>query len=80
MEALGHDLWHVCCGHDLVCILSIGLRRVLANYHEKEVAPEALERLLRVAYEPGHFKATNLCREIESWQQANQPYCVLDIA
>jgi Protein of unknown function (DUF4435) len=26
-----HDLWHVCCGHDLVCILSAALRKTIGT-------------------------------------------------
>lgn len=74
-----HDRWHVCCGHDLLCILSIGLRRVLGNYNAKEVDPEVLERELRLAYESSYFVKTDLYKSIEAWELANQPFNVLGL-
>jgi hypothetical protein len=46
-----HDPWHVCCGHDLVGILSEGLRSILGSCSPNEVKLEDLEKNLRLTYE-----------------------------
>jgi len=81
LEKLHGDIWHICCGHDLVSILSIGLRRVLGNYNAKDVDPEILERELRLAYESIYFKETELFRKIQLWESNNTPFriCSQDI-
>ena len=72
-----HDPWHVCCGHDLVEILSIGLRRVFGTQGEADVKPARLERSLRLAYERAHFMATRLFSAIRAWEVAHPAYFVL---
>ncbi len=39
----GHDLWQVCCGHDLICILSLGLCKAIGFCNTKEVESENIE-------------------------------------
>ena len=72
-----HDAWHVCCGHDLVELLSIGLRRVLGKNNESDVRRERLEQQLRLAYEEGYFLRTRLYASIQAWEQRNPPFKVL---
>ncbi len=71
-----HDLWQVCCGHDLVEILSVGLRKTLCSNDTKQVEPEIISRALRLAYEFVHFCATQLYAAIQGWEQLNQPFQV----
>ncbi len=71
------DLWQICCGHDLICILSIGLRRFLGNYDVKEVDPETIERELRLAYESKYFEETTLYESIVKWEKINSPFKIL---
>jgi hypothetical protein len=73
----GHDPWDVCCGHDLVGILSHGLGKALGSRPATEVKPKALERALRLGYEYTYFAQTRLYSSIRSWESANQPYKVL---
>jgi hypothetical protein len=75
-----HDAWHVCCGHDLVELLSIGLRRVLGKNNEGDVRVERLEQLLRLAYEEGYFSRTTLFVSIQAWERRNPPFKVLPVA
>jgi len=77
LQAKSYDLWHICCGHDLICILSIGLRRVLASHNTREVAPEILERELRLAYESSYFSQTDLYQAIRAWEVSNPPFQIL---
>ncbi len=74
---MGHDLWHLCCGHDLVEILSIGLCRVLGKNNKSDVKPEKLETSLRLGYELAYFADTTLFQLICRWQEENAPYVVL---
>jgi hypothetical protein len=70
-----HDLWHVCCGHDLICILSFGLRKAIGS--TKTIDPELLESCLRLAYEPTYFFKTRLYAAIQKWEKANMPFIIL---
>ncbi len=72
-----HDPWQICCGHDLVEILSFGLRRVLGSNNAADVEPNSLERSLRLAYEEIYFRQTQLYLDIQIWESNNQPFRVL---
>lgn len=73
----GHDPWQVCSGHDLVLILSIGLRNMFGNHRGKTVTPEVVDGILRVAYDYSHFCLTQLHNSIKDWEKANPSYRVL---
>jgi hypothetical protein len=75
-----HDAWHVCCGHDLVELLSIGLRRVLGKNNEGDVRVDRLEQHLRFAYEESYFLRTTLFVSIQAWERRNPPFKVLPVA
>lgn len=72
-----HDYSHVCCGHDLVCILAISLRKVLGTHNANDVKPELVEKPLRLAFERSHFERTELYAAIKRWEAANTPFVVL---
>ncbi len=72
-----HDPWYVCCGHDLVRILSVGLRYLVGSCNATDVAPENLERSLRLAYEPIYFLATRLYQALRDWQQHYPTFTLL---
>ncbi|NEQ66597.1 MAG: DUF4435 domain-containing protein [Symploca sp. SIO2D2] len=72
-----HDPWQVCCGHDLVEILSLSLRKVIGSNKAAEVEPNMLERSLRLAYEEAYFCKTLLYSKICTWEANNQPFKVL---
>ncbi len=73
----GHDPWELCCGHDLLEILSLALRSTVASRNAHEVKRETLERELRLAYQDTYFQQTDLARAIREWEHANPPYRVL---
>jgi hypothetical protein len=75
-----HDVWHVCCGHDLVELLSIGLRKVFGRNNEAEVRRERLEQQLRLAFEERYFLRTTLYVSLRVWEQRNPPFRVLPSA
>ncbi|MHC5598234.1 MAG: DUF4435 domain-containing protein [Nostoc sp.] len=72
-----HDPWQICCGHDLVEILSFGLRKALGSNKAADVEPNSLERSLRLAYEEIYFQQTQLYLDIRTWESNNQPFRVL---
>lgn len=71
------DMWYVCCGHDMISILSIALCKALGSCNSKQVEPNILEKDLRLAYESAHFRLTKLYIAIQTWEQTNQPFEVL---
>jgi hypothetical protein len=72
-----HDPWHICCGHDLICILSLGLRRILGSHDTREIEPELIEKILRLAYEQAHFLMTQIYKSIKAWENVNSPFRIL---
>lgn len=72
-----HDPWQVGCGHDLICILSIGLSKKWGSWNYNDVKPDILERELRLAYEESYFRKTQLSASIQKWEENNQPYQIL---
>ncbi len=72
-----HDCWQVCCGHDLVEILSLGLRKAIGTMKPSEIEPDSLERSLRLAYEEVYFRQTQLYSNIRQWESNNVPFQVL---
>ncbi|TAG90359.1 MAG: DUF4435 domain-containing protein [Oscillatoriales cyanobacterium] len=71
------DIWYICCGHDMICILSIALCKALGSCNSKEVERVVLEIYLRLAYDSAHFRETKLYVAIQTWEQTNQPFQVL---
>ena len=69
-----HNSWDICCGHDLVCILSFSLRSVLGANNANKVEPEVLERLLRTGYESAYFLSTQLYQSLRRWETSNSPF------
>ncbi|NEP15226.1 MAG: hypothetical protein F6K14_34670 [Symploca sp. SIO2C1] len=76
-KSSSHDPWQVCCGHDLVEILSVSLRKTFGSNKAAEVEPNRLERNLRLAYEKAYFLKTHLYLKIRTWEANNQPFQVL---
>lgn len=64
-------------GHDMVEILSLGLRQVLGSRREIEITPEILERDLRLAYEKEYFRSTELFAAIRDWEKRNPTFTIL---
>jgi hypothetical protein len=75
-----HDKWHVCCGHDLIHLLSVGLHKAIGSYDWKEIEPEIIERSLRLAYESAWFRDTRLYASIKAWESVNGSFRVIPVA
>jgi hypothetical protein len=70
------DMWYVCCGHDMIGILSIALCKELGSCKPQKVEPNVLEQDLRLAYESSYFCKTQLYAAIQQWEKNNQPFQV----
>ena len=73
-----HDLWDVCCGHDLIEILSIGFIHVFGEYNAKNLFPGNLEGSFRLAYAYDCFLNTALYKDLITWQKLNSDYCIIE--
>ena len=72
-----HNLCHVCCGDDVLQVLSIGLRKVLGTNDAGDVGVERLRQSLRLAFEDADFRSSALGAAIADWERRNPEYCVL---
>jgi hypothetical protein len=62
----------LCRGHDLMEIIAIALRSLLATMQSKESTGEKIEQRFRLSY-PAYFKNSGLANEIMSWLARNGP-------
>ncbi|MBE9143169.1 DUF4435 domain-containing protein [Planktothrix mougeotii] len=76
-KSSNHDPWQVCCGHHLVEILSVSLRKAIGSANARDVERESLERNLRLAYEESYFCKTQIYLSICTWENQNSPFRVL---
>lgn len=70
-----YDPFQLCCGHDVLELFAIGLRRALGN--QPASSRETLELALRLAFEWRDFEVTELFTAIRNWEENNAPYKVL---
>ena len=63
-----YDPREICNGDDLIGILLIGLRSKLGNCGSSAINDADLRRALRLAYAEEEFKASQLRRDIRSWE------------
>ena len=77
MRNARHDMCHVCCGDDVLNVLSIGLRKALGTNDSQEVGVKQLKRSLRLAFEDTDFRNSALRTAILDWERRNPGYCVL---
>ena len=63
------DPWLIIQGHDLLCILAQGLKKVLGS---AQLGERDLAKAFRLAYEQAFFEKTALCGFVRRWEQANQ--------
>ncbi|MCD4785860.1 MAG: DUF4435 domain-containing protein [Candidatus Eremiobacteraeota bacterium] len=68
--------WLICCGHDMVWILSIGLMKLWGSNNTGEVNPDILEKALRLGYDLRFFRETKLYESMCKWEETNSPYLV----
>lgn len=68
------DLWQVCCGHDLMALLTIGLVHLFGNYNAKKMTSGQLEGCFRLAYQETFFKDTHLYKDLKKWEDSEEIY------
>lgn len=73
----GHDLCQVCCGDDVLHVLSIALRKVLGTNNSGDVTVERLKQVLRLTFEEADLRSSALGTGINDWESRNPGYRVL---
>ena len=72
---ISDDPYQICCGHDVMAILGIGLRKCIGgSKSSRDATVEVLERELRMSYDSAFFKQTQLYKAAEEWSRNNTPY------
>lgn len=66
------DSLQLCVGHDLVGLLSVGLRSKLGSHNHLKI--EDLQERLRLAFEQADLERTDMYRSLRDWEQRNAPY------
>jgi len=75
--SMNHDCWQVSCGHDIVEVLSIAIRRVFSGKSSGDASAERLEQSLRLAYEAEYLRDTQLVSDIGKWEASHPGVKVL---
>lgn len=73
----GHPQSELCHGKDLIGILARALRAGIGSQAAQVVAPQVVEKCLRIGYDIVAFGATTLYAAIRRWEATNVPYRVL---
>ncbi|KNY28311.1 DUF4435 domain-containing protein [Pseudobacteroides cellulosolvens] len=77
-----YNPWTVCCGHDLVKILSVGLCKKFGSLNTNDTDMDGsegakIERNLMLAYDLQYFIGTNLYKAIDRYQRDNVKYKII---
>lgn len=72
--AILNNPYMLCCGHDLVEIMAIGLKSLWGSYSAREISGKMLEDSFMLAYTCQMFSQTNLFRQISDWFN-DKGYC-----
>ncbi|NNM85336.1 MAG: DUF4435 domain-containing protein [Phycisphaerales bacterium] len=68
------DQKQLCCGHDMVEVMGLTLRKCWGSKNASDVSEERLSQSLRLAYSKEDFTATLLYQALRNWQQAHPDY------
>jgi hypothetical protein len=72
--AILNNPYMLCCGHDLMEIMAIGLKSMWGSFSAREISGKLLEDSFMLAYTCGMFSQTNLFRQISDWFN-DRGYC-----
>jgi len=61
------DPWDVCRGHDMVAVLTMGLRDIFGGYNSQFIRSGGVAGALRLAYDKETFRATRLFKDTTEW-------------
>lgn len=68
------DPYQICCGHDFIAILGIGLRKVLGSKSKQAASAEAVGLALHLSYDSEDFKLTRLYNDAKNWEEINDGF------
>lgn len=68
--------WQLCCGDDLVHLLSIGLTSALGSATAYAVSPDAVAKVLELAFEADWFHASSLNARMVQWEARSGGYAL----
>ncbi|MCW2279012.1 DUF4435 domain-containing protein [Heliophilum fasciatum] len=68
--------WLICCGHDAVKILLIGLKSIFGSYNARHLREAALESDLRLAYTIHNFAQTELYQNLLRWDEEKRRFLI----
>ncbi|MGC8541538.1 MAG: hypothetical protein ACP5QA_13045 [Phycisphaerae bacterium] len=68
------DQKQLCCGHDMVEVMGLALRKCWGTRDKSDVSEEVLSRSLRLAYGKPEFTGTLLYKALKNWQECNPDY------
>ena len=74
MMNVAYDKWQICCGHDLMVLMNLGLTHIYGDYNAKNLFPAQLEGNFRLAYTKEDFKNTLLYKKLLVWQEEEKDY------
>ena len=74
---LNADTWNICQGHDLVEILTIGLKEIFGNHAKAHLDSDIVSKNLRLAYNLSYFIDTKLYASIKRWEESNSEFRIL---
>jgi Protein of unknown function (DUF4435) len=75
--AEGHDLWQLCCGHDVVAALRLALRMAVGSQRPSALSVSRLGFDLALAYEGTEFSVSSLAGALRAWEARNSAFVVL---
>ncbi len=75
--ARNHDCWQISCGHDIVGLLAVAVRRIFSGKSGGDASAERLEQALRLAYEAEYLRDSQLARRIREWEEVHSEFKVL---
>ncbi|MCE1247101.1 MAG: hypothetical protein LWY06_10695, partial [Firmicutes bacterium] len=64
-----YDLWQLCCGHDMVNLLSLAIKKSGAD---QAANSENIEKYLRTVFQESHFQKTSLYQSLKTWENENK--------
>ncbi len=68
------DQKQLCCGHDLVEVMGVALRKCWGTKNASDVSEERLSQSLRLAYGKPEFTGTLLYEALKNWQERHPDY------
>jgi len=73
----GYDPRQLCCGHDLMGILGIALRKCIGTNRDVHTWRSEIELGMRLAFDREAFEATAIYRAAKKWEAETPPYKIL---